>query len=71
MIKTIKAGVTHKGNVLDVGAIIDGLKAEDEERLVNDGWCEFVKKQKQSKTEKETEQEEQPKTEIPSNNKWL
>lgn len=71
MVKTIKAGVTHKGNVLDVGAIIDGLKSEDEDRLINEGWCEPAKKQKQTKTEKETEQEEQPETEIPSNNKWL
>lgn len=71
MVKTIKAGVTHKGNVLGVGAIIDDLKTEDEHRLVDDGWCELVKKQKQSKVEKEAEQAEEPKTEIPSNDKWL
>ena len=84
MVKTIKAGVTHKGNVLGVGATIDGLKAEDEERLVNDGWCEFVQKEQsknrqpenkeeeQSESEQEEQSEtEQPKTEMPSSSKWL
>ena len=71
MVKVIKYGVTHKGDVFEVGTVIDGLKSEDENRLINEGWCEPAKKQKQTKTEKETEQEEQPKTEIPSNNKRL
>lgn len=76
MVKVIKYGVTHKGSVVGVGAVIDDLKAKDEKRLVDEKWCEFVEKE-QSDTEQpeqsenkeeeqsEAEQEEQSETEKP------
>ena len=41
MVKTKKPGVTHKGKVQKVGALLS-LSHEDEARLVREGWCAYV-----------------------------
>ena len=41
MVKTKKNGVTHKGKVQKVGALLS-LSHEDEARLVREGWCTYV-----------------------------
>ena len=41
MIKTMKAGITHKGKIRRAGELLS-LPAQEEERLVREGWAAFV-----------------------------
>lgn len=41
MIKTKKEGVLHKGKIRRAGELLS-LPAQDEERLVREGWATFV-----------------------------
>ena len=41
MIKTMKSGITHKGKICRAGELLS-LPAQEEERLVREGWAAFV-----------------------------
>ena len=65
MIKTKKEGILHKGKIRKVGELLS-LPAQDEERLVREGWATFVEAWAAAQDTPDTvAPEDGPKTDAP------
>lgn len=65
MIKTMKAGITHKGKIRRAGELLS-LPAQEEERLVREGWAAFVESWPATQdTPNASAPEDEPKTDAP------
>ena len=65
MIKTKKAGVLHKGKIRKAGELLS-LPAQDEERLVREGWATFAEAWPATQdTPNASAPEDKPKTDAP------
>ena len=65
MIKTKKAGVLHKGKIRRAGELLS-LSAQDEERLVREGWATFAEAWPATQdTPNASVPEDEPKTDVP------
>lgn len=65
MIKTKKAGVLHGGKIRKAGELLS-LSAQDEERLVREGWAAFVEAWPAGQAAPQpVEEEEGPATSVP------
>lgn len=67
MVKVIKEGVLHKGKMQKPGALLT-LAAEDEARLVGEGYCKYAESWPAAKAEApkiEPAAEEGPVTDMP------
>lgn len=63
MIKTKKAGITHKGKIRKAGELLS-LPAQEEERLVREGWAVFVETWPAGQAASQPEEEE-PAASVP------
>lgn len=65
MVKVIKEGVLHKGKMQKPGALLT-LAAEDEARLVREGWATFAEAWPATQdTPNASAPEDEPKTDAP------
>lgn len=65
MIKTKKAGVLHGGKIRKAGELLS-LSAQDEERLVREGWATFAEAWPATQdTPNASAPEDEPKTDAP------
>lgn len=65
MVKVIKEGVLHKGKMQKPGALLT-LAAEDEARLVGEGWATFAEAWPATQdTPNASAPEDEPKTDAP------
>ncbi len=65
MIKTKKAGVLHGGKIRKAGELLS-LSAQDEERLVREGWATFAEAWPATQdTPNTSAPEDEPKTDAP------
>ena len=65
MIKTKKAGITHKGKIRKAGELLS-LPAQEEERLVREGWATFAEAWPATQdTPNTSAPEDEPKTDAP------
>lgn len=65
MIQTKKEGVLHKGKIRKAGELLS-LPAQDEARLVSQGWCSYVKSWPAGQPDKSQEQSEGQETTAPA-----
>jgi len=56
-IKVISGYVSHKGEVLGIGAVIDDIDSSNAERLCNDGLCELLSGASTDNSTDETDRE--------------
>ena len=65
MIKTMKSGITHKGKICRAGELLS-LPAQEEERLVREGWATFAEAWPAAQdTPNTSAPEDEPKTDAP------